>query len=272
MKIKLSVVSMALMMMLAACSRNAITGRNQLSLVPESEIQSMAKQEYQQFLSQNKVVSSSQSRDAEMVKRVGSRIASAITSYYKSKGLGSELDGYQWEYNLVASNDVNAWAMPGGKIVVYTGLLDVTQNEAALAVVLGHEIAHALAQHGNERMSQGLITQLGGAALSLALSSKPQQTQQLFMQAYGIGSAVGYTLPHSRNQEYEADKLGLIYAALAGYNPREAIPLWQRMEAANNGQKPPEFLSTHPPEGNRIKRLQEQMPEALKFYRPINSK
>lgn len=257
------------MMFVVACSTNAITGRKQLSLVSDTEVQNMAKAEYQQFLSSNNVVSSSQSRDAEMVKRVGSRIATAITSYYKGKGLGSELEGYQWEYNLVNSKDVNAWCMPGGKIVVYTGLLPITQNEAALAVVVGHEIAHAVAKHGNERMSEGLIQQLGGAALSIALSSKPQQTQDLFMQAYGIGSAVGVTLPHSRNQEYEADKLGLIYAALAGYNPREAIPLWQRMEAQSNGQKPPEFLSTHPSEGNRIARLQQQMPEALKYYKPI---
>ncbi len=228
----------------------------------------MAKQEYSSFLSQNTVVSSSQSKDAEMVRRVGSRIASAITSYYKSKGLGSALEGFNWEYNLVNSKDVNAWCMPGGKIVVYTGLLPVTQNEAALAVVVGHEVAHAVAKHGNERMSQGLIQQLGGAALSVALSSKPEQTQNLFMQAYGVGTNVFGVLPHSRKQELEADQLGLIYAALAGYNPREAIPLWQRMEAMSNGQKPPEFLSTHPSESNRIAKLQQQMPEALKYYKP----
>jgi len=159
--------------------------------------------------------------------------------------------------------------MPGGKIVVYSGLLPVTQNEAALAVVLGHEITHAVAKHGDERMSEGLIQQLGGAALSVALANKPAETTNLFLQAYDAGSTIGVTLPHSRNQEYEADKFGLIYAALAGYNPREAIPLWQRMEKMSNGQKPPEFLSDHPAEGNRIARLQQQMPNALKFYRPI---
>ena len=258
------------MMLVIACTRNAITGRNQLSLVSEFEIQNMAQSQYRQFLSENKVVSSGQSKDAEMVQRVGSRIASAVTSFYKGKGLGNELAGYKWEYNLVNSNDVNAWCMPGGKIVVYTGLLPITQNEAALAVVVGHEVAHAIAKHGSERMSQGLLQQLGGAALSVALSSKPQQTQSLFMQAYGIGSAVGFALPHSRNQEYEADQLGLIYAALAGYNPREAVPLWQRMQAASGGNKPPEFLSTHPAEENRIERLQKQMPEALKYYKPMN--
>ncbi len=269
MKFKHLFFSVMVAMLAIACSRNAITGKNQLSLVSDDQMQTMAQSQYKQFLSENKVVSTSQSKDAEMVKRVGSRIANAITTYYKGKGLGSELAGYQWEYNLISSDQANAWAMPGGKIVVYTGLLPITQNEAALAVVLGHEIAHAIAKHGKERMSEGLLQQLGGVALSVALSSKPQQTQALFMQAYNVGSAVGVTLPHSRNQEYEADKLGLIYSALAGYDPRQAIPLWERMEAQGGGQRPPEFLSTHPAEGNRIQRLQQQMPQALKHYKPI---
>lgn len=250
---------------LSACTRNAITGRNQLKLYPESEIQAMALQEYKSFLSTNKVVPTA-NKDAEMVKRIGSRITAAITKYYTAQGNANILDGYNWEYNLVDSKDVNAWCMPGGKIVVYTGLLPITQNEAALAVVMGHEITHALAQHGNERMSQGMLQQLGGAALSVALANKPQETQNLFMNAYGIGSQVGFALPFSRKDEYEADKFGLRFAAMAGYNPQEAIPLWQRMEKASGGNKPPEFLSTHPSEGNRIARLQEQMPEAMKYY------
>jgi len=257
-------------LLMVACSRNAITGRNQLKLYPESEIEAAATQQYRQFLSENKVVSPSANRDAEMVRRVGQRIANAITQYYTAKGLANELQGYQWEYNLVDSKEVNAWCMPGGKIVVYTGLLPITQNEAALAVVVGHEVTHAVAKHGNERMSQGMIQQLGGVALSTALSSQPTETQNLLMAAYGAGSEVGILLPFSRNQEYEADKLGLNYAALAGYNPQEAIPLWQRMEAAaQNSSRPPEFMSTHPSEGNRIKRLQEYMPEALKLYKPV---
>lgn len=260
------------MMLVAACTTNAITGRSQLSLVSDQAVRSQAVSEYRSFLSQSKVVSSGQSKDAEMVKRVGSRIASAITKFYTQKGLGKELEGYQWEYNLVANNQVNAWCMPGGKIVVYTGLLPVTQNEAALAIVIGHEITHAVAKHGNERMSEGLVQQLGGVALSVALSSKPEQTRNMFLQAYDMGSTIGVSLPHSRNQEYEADKYGLIYAALAGYNPREAIPLWERMEGLSNGQRPPEFLSDHPAEGNRIQRLQQQMPEALKYYQPMGSK
>src|SRR5689334_6720565 len=195
-------------LLLAGCSRNAITGRKQLNLYPESEINSAAAQQYQQFLSQNKVVSPSSSRDAEMVRRVGQRIATAVTKYYTDKGLGADLQGYQWEYNLVDSKEVNAWCMPGGKIVVYTGLLPITQNEAALGVVVGHEVTHAVAKHGNERLSQGMLQQLGGVALATALSSQPTETQNLLMAAYGAGSEVGVLLPFSRNQEYEADKFG----------------------------------------------------------------
>ena len=257
---------------LYSCSKNAITGRNQLALYPESEMQSMGAQQYQQFLSENKVVSATASKDAEMVRRVGQRITSAITQYYTKQGRADILDGYQWEYNLVDSKEVNAWCMPGGKIVVYTGLLPITQNEAALAVVLGHEITHALAHHGNERMSQGMLQQLGGVALSVALANKTQETQNLFMNAYGIGSNLGVMLPFSRKQEYEADHFGLNFAAMAGYNPQEAIPLWERMEKAGGGNKPPEFLSTHPSEGNRIEQLKKLMPEALKYYKPMNNR
>ena len=256
---------------LIACSRNPITGRNQITLLPESEVQSMATTEYQKFLTTNKVVSTTNNRDAEMVRRVGQRITRAVTDYYASQGQSEKLAGYNWEYNLVESKDVNAWCMPGGKIVVYSGLLPITQNEAALAVVMGHEVSHAVFQHGNERMSQGLLQQLGGVALSVAVANKPQETQNLFLSAYGVGTAVGVLLPFSRKHEYEADRFGLNWAAMAGYNPQEAIPLWQRMEKAANGQKPPEFLSTHPSEGNRIEQLQKFMPEALQYYKPVNN-
>jgi predicted Zn-dependent protease len=252
-----------------ACSKNPITGRGQYTLVPESELRAMATQQYQQFLSQNRVVSSSNNRDAEMVRRVGQRITNAVTSYYASQGLSSELEGYRWEYNLVDNKDANAWCMPGGKIVVYTGLLPITQNEAALAVVIGHEVSHAVFNHGNERMSQGLTQQLGGVALGVALSNKPQATQNLFMTAYGIGSQVGVLLPFSRKHELEADRYGLWWTAMAGYNPQESIALWQRMERAANGARPPEFLSTHPNTGSRIEQLRKFMPEAMKLYKPM---
>jgi len=252
-----------------ACSKNTITGRSQFKLLPESELQSMATQQYQQFLSTNQVVSSSSNKDAEMISRVGQRIRQAVESYYAGKGLSKELNGYNWEYHLVDNKEANAWCMPGGKIVVYTGLLPYTQNEAALAVVIGHEVTHAIFQHGNERMSQQLGAELAGAGLQVALSNKPTETQNAFLTAYGLGTQVGVLLPFSRKHEYEADHYGLIWAAMAGYNPQEAIPLWERMQKAASGQRPPEFLSTHPSEGNRIEQLKKFMPEAMKYYKPM---
>ena len=257
-----------LTIILVSCSQNLVTGRKHLSLVSETELQTMAKQEYQTFLSANKVVIPGASKDAEMVRRVGSRIASAIKTYYDGKGQTSILEGYQWEFNLVDNKEANAWCMPGGKVVVYTGLLPITQNEAALAIVLGHEIAHAVAQHGSERMSQGLLQQLGGVALQVALSNKPAETQNLYMSAYGIGSNVGAILPFSRKEESEADQYGLYFAAMAGYNPQEAIPFWERMAAAG-GTKPPEFLSSHPADATRIAKIKAEMPQALKYYKPV---
>lgn len=251
-----------------SCTQNLVTGRKQLSLVSETELQSMAKQEYQTFLSANTVVNVNVNRDAEMVRRVGSRIAAAIKTYYDSKGMPSVLEGYQWEFNLVDNKEVNAWCMPGGKVVVYTGLLPITRNEAALAVVIGHEITHAVAQHGSERVSQGLLQQLGGAALQIALANKPDETQNLFLTAYGVGSTVGGLLPFSRKEESEADKYGLYFSAMAGYNPQEAIPFWERM-AASGGAKPPEFLSSHPSDATRMEKIKSYMPKAMEYYNPV---
>jgi predicted Zn-dependent protease len=251
-----------------ACATNPVTGRKQFKLVSEQELQAMATQQYRQFLSTNRVVSPSADRDAEMVRRVGNRIANSVAQYYRSINQAEVLEGYKWEFNLVNNNDANAWAMPGGKVVVYTGLLPITRNEAALANVMGHEISHAIFQHGNERMSQGMAAQGLGAGLSVALANKPAQTQNLFMQAFGIGANVGVILPFSRKHELEADRFGMRWAAMAGYNPREAIALWKRMEQASGGQAPPEFLSTHPSAGNRIQQLERYLPEALKYYKP----
>lgn len=253
-----------------SCYKNPITGRNQFSLVPESELQQVAGQQYQQQLSSGKVENPSSSKDAAMVRRVGQRISAAITEYYKEQGKPEVLEGYQWEFNLINDKQVNAWCLPGGKVAVYTGLLPVTQNEAALAVVMGHEIAHALARHGNERVSQGLAAQFGQVALSVAMANKPAETQNMVMAAYGAGATVGVLLPFSRKQELEADHYGLLFAAMAGYNPREAVPFWQRMSQAG-GQKPPEFLSTHPADETRIKKLEGYMEEALKFYKPVEN-
>jgi predicted Zn-dependent protease len=228
----------------------------------------MGSQQYQTFLNENKVISASNNRDAEMVRRVGSRISAAITAFYNKEGYTSVLDGYQWEFNLVDNKEANAWCMPGGKVVVYTGLLPLSQNEAGLAIVIGHEIAHAVAQHGSERMSQALLQQLGGVALQVAIANKPTETQNLFMTAYGIGSTVGGILPFSRKEETEADKFGLYYTAMAGYNPQEAIPFWERMSKAG-GAQPPEFLSTHPADATRIAAIKANMSQALKYYKPI---
>ncbi len=250
-----------------ACSTNSITGRKQLALFGEETLQQQAITEYQSFLSQNKVVNSSSNKDAEMVKRVGLRISKAITTYYTQKGLANELNGYKWEFNLVDSKEVNAWCMPGGKVVVYTGLLGITQNEAALAVVMGHEITHAVAHHGNERMSQGALAQGLEIVGNIATTNNPKYNS-LFNNIFAPGAQIAFLLPNSRNQEYEADHYGLNFAAMAGYNPRESIPFWQRMATASNGQKPPEFLSTHPADENRIAKLESIMPEALSLYKP----
>ncbi|HRP55368.1 M48 family metallopeptidase [Agriterribacter sp.] len=267
MRLKLFFIAISALLT-ASCSRNAITGRNQLQLLPESELQTMAKTEYQTFLSQNKIVSSSVSKDAEMVKRVGNRIAKAITEYYTAENKGDILQGYQWEFNLVDSKDVNAWCMPGGKVVVYTGILPVTQNEAALAVVMGHEIAHAIAQHGNERMSQGLLAEGLGTVGSVLTSGNPT-VNNIFNTVYAPGAQIGVLLPNSRKQELEADQYGLIFAAMAGYNPNEAVPFWERMAKAGGGQKPPEFLSTHPSDETRIEKVKRYAEDAMKYYRPV---
>jgi len=256
--------------LIISCASNPITGRRQLTLLPESQLQNMGEQQYRQFLNQNRVVSPSADRDAEMVRRVGQRLTNAIVSYHRQKGWQDRLQGYDWEYKLVADNQANAWCMPGGKIVVYTGLLPSTQNEAGLAAVIGHEISHALFQHGNERMSQGMVQQGLGSALSVALSNRPAATQNLFLQAYGVGSTVLGTLPFSRKQESESDRYGLIWMAMAGYNPNEAVNLWKRMAAQSRGQKPPEILSSHPSDATRIRNIQGWIPEAMKYYKPNN--
>ena len=202
-----------------------------------------------------------------MVKRIGKKIQIAVEKYFAQKNLSSELEGYNWEFNLVESKDVNAWCMPGGKVVVYTGILPITRDETGLAVVMGHEIAHAVAEHGNERMSQGLITQFGGLALAKALENKPEETQALWMGAFGLGAQVGVLLPFSRLHESEADHLGLIFMAMAGYDPNQAVNFWQRMAKMKGGQAPPEFLSTHPSDETRINKIKKLLPKAMKYYK-----
>jgi predicted Zn-dependent protease len=254
-------VVLSIIVSFVACSTVPITGRKQMNLLPESQLMGMALTSYGQFLSQNPAMPASNPQAAQ-VKEVGDRIARAATKYLRAKGVGDRVAGFKWEFNLVQSNEVNAWCMPGGKVVFYTGILPITQNIDGLAVVMGHEVAHAIARHGNERMSQGLLAQGGGMALDVALSQKPELTRQLFSQAYGLGATVGAVLPFSRLHESEADKLGLAFAAVAGYNVDEAAPFWIRMSKVGGGSRPPEFLSTHPDPQSRAKAIQEYLPQA----------
>ncbi len=249
-----------------SCSTNPISGRKQLSLFPESDLQQQALTSYKSFLSSNTVIDPKLNANAALVQRVGANIQKAITAYYSQKGISNELAGYHWEFNLVKDDNINAWCMPGGKVVVYSGLLEVTKNESALAIVLGHEITHAVAHHGNERMSQAAMAQ-GLQIAGNIFTDNNSKANRLFNDIFAPGSQVAYLLPNSRRQEYEADHFGLIFSAIAGYNPREAIPFWQRMSAIG-GSKPPEFLSTHPSDEHRIKQLQDLMPEALSYYKP----
>ncbi|QMW06627.1 M48 family metallopeptidase [Spirosoma foliorum] len=267
------IIMLSLAFAITACEKVPLTGRRQLILVPNNDMLSMSFTQYKAFLDTSKVINTSNS-DAEMVNRVGNRIRQAVESYMNSNGYAKRLEGFKWEYHLVQSNQVNAWCMPGGKIVVYSGILPYTQNEAGLATVLGHEVSHAIAEHGNERMSEGLVAngllQAGQVATGIATSARSPQTQALFQQAFGVVGPLAYQygvgLPHSRGQESEADHLGLIFMSMAGYDPREAITFWTRMAKASGGKAPAEFLSDHPSDERRIADLQKLLPEAQKYY------
>jgi predicted Zn-dependent protease len=248
---------------LVSCSKVPITNRRQINMLPEGELISLSLDNYSTFLKKNPPIN--EGADAQMVKRVGQRIQKAVVTFMSDQKMSKRLNGYRWDYNLVKDDEANAWCMPGGKVVVYSGLLPLTQDEKGLAIVMGHEIAHAIARHGNERMSQGLLVQAGGIALALALQDKPELTQSIFLQSYGVSSTLGI-LAYSRTHETEADKLGLIFAAMAGYDPRAAIGFWERM-AAKGGAKPPVLLSTHPSDKQRVENLKAFMPTALKYYK-----
>jgi len=250
---------------LAACTTAPLTGRKQLILVPQQTMLSTSFTEYGEFLKQNPPVPPNDG--SETVKRVGTRIQGAVERFFASKGMSQRLSGYRWEFQLVNNPQVNAWCMPGGKVVVYGGIFPVAQGEAGLAVVMGHEIAHAVANHGNERMSQGLLAQLGGAALDTALEEKPDETRQLWMTAFGAGAQYGVLLPFSRAQESEADHLGLIFMAMAGYDPHEAPEFWKRMAGKAAGKAAPEFASTHPSDETRMRQIEQELPEAMTYYK-----
>jgi predicted Zn-dependent protease len=248
------------LLLIFACSKNVFTGRSSLNLIPSSTINQLSNDEYRTFLKQNKTLASG--KEVDLVRRVGRDLKAATEVFYKAKGKYGDLKEFAWEFNVVDDpKTVNAFCMPGGKVVVYTGILSVTKNEDALAVVMGHEIAHALAHHGNERMSQQLVAQLGLTSLDLALSKQPTATRQILMSAAGAGAQVGVMLPFSRKHESEADEIGLYLMAMAGYNPDEAAPFWQRM-SSSGGSRPPEFMSTHPDPTKRSEALKELVPRA----------
>lgn len=249
-----------------SCSEVPITDRNQLNVVPSSQLMQMSNSQFQAFMQEHEV---SDNREwVATVKRAGDNIREAVEEYLREVGNEDRLDGYEWEFTLVEGDERNAFAMPGGKVVVYEGIMQMIDgDEAELATVMSHEIAHVIAEHGNERMSQQLVTQLGGVALSTATSQQSALTQELFMTAYGVGTQVGLLLPYSRTQESEADELGLIFMAKAGYDPREAVEFWTKMRADAEGGGPPEFLSTHPGHETRIRDIEKHMNKALEHYR-----
>ncbi len=256
----------ALSLMMMACTTNPITGRKSLQLANDQEITAMALQQYRETLSKSKVISGTTA--AKSVQNVGARIKNAANNYYRSIGRESDLANYQWEFKLIDDKQVNAWCMPGGKVAVYTGILPISKTDTGLAVVLGHEVSHALAGHGNERISQAMVAQYGGAILGSTTSG---QMATVFQQVYPIGAQVAL-LKYGRNQELEADEMGLYLMSMAGYDPREAQPFWQRMESSSTSSGTPEFLSTHPSPENRRADLEKHLPKALEYYKTAGGK
>ncbi len=247
------------------CSTVPVTGRRQISFIPQGELLSLSDQSYKDVLAKSTVVTDP-ARTAGVVE-AGKRIAASAESFMRDSGMEKDLKNYKWEFNLIQDDKtVNAFCMPGGKIVVYTGILPVTRDANGLATVMSHEVAHAIANHGGERMSQELIVQAGGMGISQLMKSKPEQARNILMQVYGAGSQYGVLLPYSRSHESEADRIGLILMARAGYDPKTAVAFWERMNNLG-GVKPPEILSTHPATQRRIEDIQKELPEAEKYYK-----
>ena len=260
---KKTIFLLAAAVMISACSTVPITGRSQLNLVNDSEVLQSSLTSYASFM--QSATKSTQTTQSAQVTRVGKRIAAATEAYLKANGLADEVKNFAWEFNLVKSDEVNAWCMPGGKIVVYEGIMKLVGSDDELAVVMGHEVAHAVAKHSNERMSQQVLAQYGAAAVSMATRSKSYATQQIAQQVYGLGAQYGVMQPFSRKHESEADKIGLVLMTIAGYNPDCAVTFWQKM-AANSSSSTPEFLSSHPSHSTRIKDIQSWLPSVKKQY------
>lgn len=252
---------------LSSCSTVPLTGRKQLTAIPASQMLALSAESYAQVLNESTL--STNDYYVSTVRKVGEDLTAAVEEYLRNNNLESAIEGYQWQYNVIISEQLNAWCMPGGQIAFYEGILPVCRDENGIAVVMGHEIAHAVAQHGNERMSQQLAIQMGGIALSEALRNQKQETLELAMVAFGVGSQLGVQLPYSRTHESEADELGLYFMAMAGYDPREAPVFWERMEKLST-DRPPEFLSTHPDPVNRVAHLNRIMPKAMEYYQAKN--
>ena len=246
--------------LISSCSTNPFTGQKSLNFVSNSQLFPSAFQQYGTFLQENKVISGT--ADAKRVETVGMKIKVAAERWLNANGQTGYLNDYKWEYKLVESKEVNAWCMPGGKIVVYSGILPITKDEAGLATVLGHEVSHALANHGAQRMSASQLQQIGAVGVALATGSQSAEKQQMWQQYYGIGSQVGVMLPFSRSHESEADMIGLTLMAIAGYNPDQSVIFWERMSANSGGKAPPEFMSTHPSDATRIANIKSLIPQA----------
>lgn len=260
MNIKIKIVLGLFLALVFSCAKNPFTGKSTMALVPNSQILPMAFQQYSQFLSENKVITGTS--DAKRVETIGTKIKVAAERWLSANGYTDYLNGYEWEYKLVDDATVNAWCMPGGKIVVYSGILPVTKTDAGLATVMGHEVAHALANHGQQRMSASTLQQVGAVGVAVATGGQSSEQQALWMQAYGMGSQLGGMLPFSRKHESEANMIGLTLMAIAGYNPDEAVPFWERMAASSGGQEPAEFMSTHPSNATRIANIKSLIPSA----------
>lgn len=260
MKFKQITIVFSVFLLVVACKTNPFTGEKNLNFYPNSQIFPASFQQYNQVLAENEIVTGT--AESRMIKNVGQKIATASKRYLDANGYQGYLDDYKWEFSLIKDDQVNAWAMPGGKIAFYTGIMPIAKNETGVAAIMAHEVAHALADHGAQRMSAAQLQQLGAVAGNVALSGKSDETRQIFNTAYGLGSTVGVMLPFSRSHESEADRIGLTLMAIAGYDPLEAANLWRRMQAQAGGQAPPEFLSTHPSSDTRIRNIEKWAPEA----------
>ena len=259
------VISIAIVLLfIVSCSTVPITGRKRMNLVSDAQILPASFAQYEGFLKENKI--SADKKNTIEIQNVGLNISKAVDKFMRANGMVNEADSYRWEFNLIEDKSVNAWCMPGGKVVFYTGILPICDNTDGIAAVMGHEVAHAFAKHGQERMSTGTLLQLGGTAVALGTAKKDPRTQQIWNTAFGLGAQFGIALPFSRNHETEADKLGMVFMIMAGYQPQEAVNVWVRMsQRAGADQAPPEFMSTHPSNQTRIQNLKAFLPEAVKL-------